>query len=319
MSGIRFSSEFIEAMICPACKRSLQLSSDCLFCEQCEKQYPIVDSIPVVINEENSVFSISDYVNHKATTYKDSSHWYEFLINLFPKNHTAPRAIRNLQKFRSLLYMITKHPKLLIVGGRIPSYGMEAILIDDSIKMVELDVAFGPRCTLISDAHDIPFQDATFDGVIVQAVLEHVLDPYRVANEIHRVLVKDGLVLAETPFMQQVHGGAYDFNRFTALGHRRLFRAFEEVESGVAFGPGTAWAWSYEYFLLSFAPSGFIRKILRAIARLTAFWLPWFDFLLVNTRGSLDAASAYYFLGRRSERRLSDRELISLFKGLSTT
>jgi hypothetical protein len=118
--------------------------------------------------------------------------------------------------------------------------------------------------------------------------------------------------------MQQVHGGAYDFNRFTALGHRRLFRGFEEVESGVAFGPGTALAWSYEYFLMSFAPSGFMRKVLRAVARLTAFWLPWFDYLLINARGSLDAASAYYFIGHKSERILSDRELLRLFKGLST-
>jgi SAM-dependent methyltransferase len=223
-----------------------------------------------------------------------------------------------MRTFHSLLHKSTTHPKLLVVGGRIPSEGMEVILNDGTIELVELDVAFGPRCTLISDAHDIPFQDSTFDAVIVQAVLEHVLDPYRVVSEIHRVLKKDGVVLAETPFMQQVHGGADDFTRFTALGHRRLFRAFEEVESGVAFGPGTGLMWSYEYFLMSFSPSPFVRKVLRAFARLTTFWLPWFDFVLVNTRGSLDAASAYYFIGRKSEHILTDRELLSFFRGLST-
>ncbi len=318
MSGVRFSSYFVDAMICPACKSSLQLSNNCLVCQGCKQQYPVVNGIPIVIDEQKSIFSISDYLNQKETTYRNASRWQAILVNLFPKNYTAPRAVQNLQKFRSLLYTIADRPKVLVVGGRIPSKGMEALIHDASIELVELDVAFGPRCTLISDAHDIPFQDATFDGVVVQAVLEHVLDPQRVVSEIYRALKKHGIVLAETPFMQQVHGGAYDFNRFTALGHRRLFRAFEEVDGGVAFGPGTALAWSYEYFLMSFAPSVFLRKVLRAFARLTAFWLPWFDYLLVHTRGSLDAASAYYFIGHKSERILSDRELLTLFKGLST-
>ena len=37
---------------------------------------------------------------------------------------------------------------------------------------------------------------------------------------------------AETPFMQQVHEGAYDFTRFTVLGHRCLFKYFEKNDSG---------------------------------------------------------------------------------------
>ena len=57
---------------------------------------------------------------------------------------------------------------------------------------------------------------------------------------------------AETPFMQQVCVARFDFTRFTHLGHRRLFRWFDEVRSGPVCGPGMALAWSYQYFLLSF-------------------------------------------------------------------
>ena len=52
------------------------------------------------------------------------------------------------------------------------------------------------------------------------------------------MLKDDGLVYAETPFLQQVHGGPYDFTRFTHLGHRRLFRKFIELESGATAGAG---------------------------------------------------------------------------------
>ena len=70
------------------------------------------------------------------------------------------------------------------------------------------------------------------DAVICQAVLEHVLEPASAVSEIHRVLRRDGLVYAETPFMQQVHERAYDFSRFTQSGHRWLFRRFSEISAG---------------------------------------------------------------------------------------
>ena len=45
--------------------------------------------------------------------------------------------------------------------------------------------------------------------------------------------VSDGVVYAETPFLQAVHEGPWDFTRFTESGHRWLFRAFERLDSGV--------------------------------------------------------------------------------------
>ena len=65
-----------------------------------------------------------------------------------------------------------------------------------------------------------------------------MVDPARVVAEIQRVLKPGGLVYAETPFMQQVHEGAYDFTRFTELGHRWLWRRFAPVARGALGGPG---------------------------------------------------------------------------------
>jgi ubiquinone/menaquinone biosynthesis C-methylase UbiE len=59
----------------------------------------------------------------------------------------------------------------------------------------------------VCDAHHLPFQIESFDGVIVQAVLEHVFDPNRYVEEIHRVLKMDAVVYAETPFIQQADEG----------------------------------------------------------------------------------------------------------------
>lgn len=111
--------------------------------------------------------------------------------------------------------------------------------------VVYTDVALGPDTGLVADAQDLPFIDETFDAVLAIAVLEHVADPFRAVAEMRRVLKPEGFVYSVTPFMQQVHMGRFDFTRFTALGHRRLFRWFDEVRAGVVNGPGMALAWEY--------------------------------------------------------------------------
>jgi SAM-dependent methyltransferase len=204
---------------------------------------------------------------------------------------------------------------VLVIGGGILGKGMQHLAGNPAIELVDSDVALGPRTALVCDGHDLPFADGSFDGVISQAVLEHVLDPVRCVAELHRVLKPGGLVLGETPFMQQVHMGPFDFTRFTHLGHRRLFRHFEEIESGASCGPGMALAWAWQYFLLSFAVRPLSRALLRGVAALTSFWLKYLDYLLIDRPGALDAASGVYFIGRRSEQPLSDRALVRGYRG----
>ena len=59
------------------------------------------------------------------------------------------------------------------------------------------------------------FRFGFLDCVIVQAVLEHVIQPFVCVGEIERVLCDGGYIYCETPGFQQVHGRQYDFHRFT--------------------------------------------------------------------------------------------------------
>jgi hypothetical protein len=110
--------------------------------------------------------------------------------------------------------------------------------------------------------------------------------------------------------------GKYDFHRFTHLGHRRLFRDFSEIESGAICGPGMALAWAYSYFIFSFFSSKKMRKFLIPFTSITAFFWKYFDYLLIGKPGSLDAASGYFFMGKKSAIQLSDKELLQLYRGL---
>ena len=308
-------------LICPICRNDLDSVGDAMVCRgaDCRAEFPMVDGIPVLINEANSVFSISGFVSRDNTFFTVPDGRLAALgMKVLDRLPDITRSIGTRERYDRMAEMLlrdTPNPVVLVVGGSIVGNGMEEFLANPAIRFVETDIAFGPRTRIICDSHDMPFQSGTFDGVVAQAVLEHVVDPARCVEEIHRVLKDTGLVYAETPFMQQVHGGRYDFTRFTHLGHRRLFRHFTEVESGVVCGPGMALAWAWNYFLLSMATSRTGRALAHFVTRLTASWLTSFDAGLVGRPGAYDAAAGLYFMGRRSDETLSDRELITLYQG----
>jgi SAM-dependent methyltransferase len=277
--------------------------------------FPLVQGAPVLINEQRSIFDVATFVDQQPTFFKPISRWREAISRRLPSLSANITARRNFARLRELLLARTESPRVLVVGGSVLGDGMESLADDPRIELIESDAAVGPRTQLICDAHDLPFRDASLDAVIVQAVLEHVVDPPRAAGEIHRVLRGGGLVYADTPFMQQIHGREFDFTRFTRLGHRRLFRAFREIDSGITCGPGMALAWSAYYFALSFFGGARLRATVAGLCRLSLFWLKYFDYLLVRNDGAFDAASAFYFLGEKSDRVLPDRELVASYRG----
>lgn len=306
----------VQAMLeCIFCHASLKIEASRCQCSRCGASYPICDGIPVLIDDSTSIFQTKDFIERRTTFFPSRSGAKRLVARWLPNISHNIKAKGNYRRFAELILAQCERPIVLVVGGSVVGKGMEEILARSDIEFVETDVSFGPRTSLICDAHQLPFGSRSFDGVLIQAVLEHVPDPYRCAEEVHRVLKVNGVVYAETPFMQHVHGRQYDFTRFTNLGHRRLFRGFEEISSGAACGPGMALAWSYTYFLLSFTSSRSARAILIVFARLTAFWFKYFDFLLIDKPAALDSASSCFFIGRKADKSLTDQELILLYKG----
>ncbi|HVO73654.1 MAG TPA: methyltransferase domain-containing protein [Ignavibacteriaceae bacterium] len=309
----------VNALKCPKCLSDIEKRENLLVCtnDNCKVSFPIINGRPVLINEENSVFKIADFVEMRDTTRNTNKSFLRKKIrSLIPSISKNIGAKENYNRFLEKLLSLNNSPKVLILGSGIKGEGIEVLFNNRSIELYESDVSFGPRTQYILDAHNIPFANEYFDGVIVQAVLEHVVDPFRCVQEIHRVLKKDGFVYAETPFIQQVHEGKYDFHRFTHLGHRRLFRNFLEIQSGAICGPGMALAWAYSYFIYCFFSSKKMRRLLLPFVHFSSFFLKYFDYFLINKPGVYDAASGYFFLGQKSDVVLTDIELLKLYKGL---
>jgi SAM-dependent methyltransferase len=312
------SAFILERLRCPSCASRLAFEGDARCTGTCGRRFPVVDGVPVLIDEETSVFTIADVTERRKTFFdpRPARHpRLRRLLHALADNSLDLRTGPLTARFAELVKSVSPQPRVLVVGAGPEGGSVAALRGDPAIELVGTDVSLGPEVSIVCDAHQLPFADDTFDGVVAQAVLEHVADPYRCVDEMHRVVRGGGVVFSDTPFIQQVHGGRYDFTRFTHLGHLRLFRRWEEIESGASNGPGAALTWSYLYLLLCFARSPRTDLLLRIAGRLTSFWWKYLDPWLIETPGALDAASATYFLGRRSERVLSDRELVQRFRG----
>jgi ubiquinone/menaquinone biosynthesis C-methylase UbiE len=79
------------------------------------------------------------------------------------------------------------------------------------------------------DAHNLPFEDESYDCVALNQVLEHVKKPWVCVQEAHRVLRKGGIALICSPFFYQVHDYPADYWRFTVDGLEALCDDFSEV------------------------------------------------------------------------------------------
>lgn len=286
-----------SAFRCPRCAGRLDADFACPACGP----FPVVQGQPVLIDFSASVLDQEQFLQREGSP---------------PIRRARPRRTRRLVEWLNgdnkaarriadeLLKRLAPGARVLVVGGGTIGSGAEPLY--EAGVVVGLDIYPTRYTALVADAHKIPFADGTFEAVWVQAVLEHVLTPEQVVQEIHRVLKPGGYVFADTPFLQHVHEGAYDFTRFTMNGHRWLFRGFSLLDAGLAGGAGSTLNWAIRYFARALTGND---RIGSAVG-LAFWWLRLFD---GTSRAHEDAACGVYFFGRKSATSIAPDELVDFY------
>lgn len=298
---------------CPRCRSPLQNGATprCanMACEYAEAGFPAVAGKPALIDFADSIIDRGELAQSDGSS-------------VLPRSPSLFRRLRewavgrneiaagNCEDFIKQCRAFDA-PKVLVIGGGARGSGTEALYDARDIRVVGTDVYVSPNVEVLADGHRLPFADQSFHGVWIQAVLEHVVEPQRVVDEINRVLVDGGVVYAETPFMQPVHERAYDFTRFSRSGHRWLFRNFAEKSSGTIGGPGESLAWSIRYM----ARSLFRSDKAGSLFVLAFFWLRYLD-KFVDERHRADAATGVFFFGTKEPGAITPRSLVGYYPGV---
>jgi SAM-dependent methyltransferase len=296
---------------CPHCHAAaLQQEGDATSCRGCGAVYPHCGGRPVLLRHDNPLFKPSDYPAQPPT-------------RPARKRRMMPSASVNLSRKRLLFRLadrLREHcdslTTVLVVGAGVQRVTLGEYLGEEGrVQILCVDIDVSADVDFFADAHELPFADGSVDAVITTAVMEHVLDPVRVASELTRVLKVGGLLYSELPFMQQVHEGAYDFTRYTLSGHRRLFNRIREIDAGMVAGPGTALVWSLEHFTTAFFSDQRAQLLARGATRLLCSWIKLADHWLERRPAAMDGASCTYLFGERMEDTVSDAELIDRYVG----
>jgi uncharacterized protein YbaR (Trm112 family) len=233
-------------LVCPACHSDLTWGAERGGCEACGADYPVSDGIPVLFPVDEATGAAEAVYDPPPPSVLDR----------------LPSAVRGAaQRVRAAL-----QPSLVYQSpaGRRRVHDFVASLPGDAVivnvgaggtdygpGVLNLDVFPSRTVHALATSERLPIPSGRADGVILEAVLEHVRDADATLEEIRRVLAPGGRVFIDVPFLQPYHPSPGDYRRFTEQGLRTRLEqmGFVVEDSGVSVGPSSAVAWIGAHFV----------------------------------------------------------------------
>ncbi len=261
--------EWASLLACPACRSPLPESLAC----SCGAQYSDVSGVPILRPEEAAPSLADAYVGLGR---RIPDRWQPRAARIL--KFVRPQIVRRFgtPTYEPFVASFDEDAIIVNIGCGDRSYGRSSIL--------NLDIVPGPIVDIVGVAEALPLRDEVVDGVILQAVLEHVADGERTLAEIFRVLRPGGRVMIDLPFIQGYHASPGDYRRYTEMGLRNELErhGFEVTGSGVAIGPASGMAWVTGDFLALLLSGRSKRLFLFAclLTRPLVWPLQWLDVAL---------------------------------------
>lgn len=185
--------ELLDLISCPLCRSSLvEKDGQVIVCSQCDYRVKTINGIPLFTEVPQTI-----------------EPWEK--VERGPDKGTAWRK-SNWKFLNKIISGLPEGATILDVGA---GHGDFADIFS-SRKYYSLDIVPYPEVDLVADLGEVnPFNEGSFDAVVLMNVLEHVYESRNLMKSITRILAPDGMVIFTVPFLLKVHQAPFDFSRYT--------------------------------------------------------------------------------------------------------
>jgi len=106
-------------------------------------------------------------------------------------------------------------------SGDAPYRDLFSAMMYESADFMQVDKVYEPP-TYVCDLRDIPVENARFDLVICNQVMEHIPAPVDLLRELSRVTKPGGAIWMSAPLFFEEHEQPHDYYRYTQFAWRHL-------------------------------------------------------------------------------------------------
>lgn len=209
----------LEILECTKCSGSLAHLDSALLCQSCGTAFPVrggkiyFDTPP---SHETEAAGLKERIK------KLVGYHYNLLVAL-----VAPIFPFNVRKL--VVEHVDPATKLVVDLGA----GAQRIHPD----IITLDLFDYDTVDIVCSLDRLPFAPNSIDGFTSFSVIEHLADPFAMAESLHRASRVGGIGIHHVPFLYHFHELPRDFMRFTHMGLRLLFKKWKTVRLFNTSGP----------------------------------------------------------------------------------
>jgi SAM-dependent methyltransferase len=275
-------------LACPDCRGGVERDGAALRCSRCGRRFSFAGSVPIMMPAGRDVDepTPSSRLARSAVRRFLRARLGVGEIHVYKSRRGRARAEQFVAGF-------DRSETVLNVGAGATSYGP---------NVVNLEISPSAGVDVVGLGEALPFADGSFQGVVLEAVLEHVPDAERTLAEIRRVLAPGGRLYVDVPFIQGYHSSPYDYRRYTLRGLRTTLNhhGYVVIECGVSVGPASATAWILGEFLAMCVSGrrGRGRQYAHAVSHVLVGPLRFLDEVLERHPDAYTIASGVYAIAR---------------------
>lgn len=187
----------IIKLICPDCKKKLNISLKEIQCTSCRRKFNKIEGIPILLPK-----NLPEFKNIEMNFYKKEFHNQNESYFLEAKESRKSFGLLNYLEFIEFLPKEAKILEICAGTGRegliVRSLGYHNVVISDispSGLIAAKKYSNAKDSFFVFDAENIPFEDNMFDAVFISAALHHLPNPEKGISEMKRCVKPGGLII----------------------------------------------------------------------------------------------------------------------------